>query len=105
MKYQTISLYYLLLKRCNHIVAIAMEIVSCKDIMFLLTWYFIVGYMITQSKIVVSIILVWLVYYRTYSAILNIEVCGKNPLLCPFKLHFLCSTFGFYHLLSYKIEF
>ena len=29
---------------------------ACKDIMFLLTWYFIVGYVIIQYKIVVSII-------------------------------------------------
>ena len=29
---------------------------ACKDIMFLLTWYFIVGYIIIQCKIVVSLI-------------------------------------------------
>ena len=76
--------------------------------MFLLTWYFIVGYIIIQCKIVVSLIFQASIFniYRTYSAILDIQVCGESPLLCPFKLHFLSSTFAFYHLsLSYKIEF
>ena len=82
----------------------------CKDIMFLLTWYFIVGYIIIiQCKIVVSIIFQASMFniYRTYSVILDIQGCGESPLLCPFKLHFLSSTFAFYHLLSlsYKIEF
>ena len=89
--------------------------------MFLLTWHFIVGNIIIQCKTVVSIIFqagiysIYIYIYRTYSAILDIQVCGENPLLCPFKLHFLSSTFAFYHLLSfffyhlsslsYKIEF
>jgi len=104
MKYQTFSLYYFFAEKaqsyCSHSNG---DCFACKDIMFLLTWYFIVGYIIIQCKIVVSLSFQASVFniYRTYSAIPDIQVCGESPLLCPFKLHFLSSTFALIFTICY----